>query len=357
MPSNESLDCTVSNQPPVSFWDTLRAQHPLIGARFASEIPRGWISPVDARLRLGLAYDNPAEVERSYFAKRSLVKDLTLVARTLVAKLLVSSDPPSSQSRIRIVSATVDNVSIDSAIERILSAPDLAGDRAKMVHFVHPHALNIATHNESLRAQLESADLVLPDGIGLQIASRLLRQRLKHNVNGTDLLPTLCRALAERKISLSLVGAAPGVAQECAERLKQAHPGLVLGAIAHGFMNEHETQEFVRKVQLVGGVVLVGMGTPIQESWAWKFLAPVKGITVLTVGGLFDFYAGKVERAPMAVREVGLEWLWRLYQEPTRLAKRYIVGNPLFLFRAMKQRLLSRPRTALAAQHTGTTTP
>lgn len=350
MPYNETLERPVSTQESVSFWDAVCARRPLIGARFAREIERGWISPVDARLRLGLAYENPAEVERSYFAKRSILKDLALVARTLTAKLLLSSDPPSALSRIRIVSATVDNVSVDAAIDRIVSTPELSLPRAKIVHFVHPHALNVATGDETLRAQLESADLVLPDGIGLQIASRLLRERLSHNVNGTDLLPALCRVLVERNIALSLVGAAPGVALQCAERLQKSHPGLQLGAIAHGFINEAETQSFVRRVQVDGGVVLVGMGTPIQESWAWKHLAHVKGITVVTVGGLFDFYAGKVERAPMAMREVGLEWLWRLYQEPTRLARRYIVGNPLFLFRAMKQRWTSPSRRRIAAK-------
>jgi N-acetylglucosaminyldiphosphoundecaprenol N-acetyl-beta-D-mannosaminyltransferase len=82
------------------------------------------------------------------------------------------------------------------------------------------------------------------------------------------------------------------------------------------------------------------MGSPIQERFAWEHLAHIPTATVITVGGLFDFFSGRVPRAPLAWRELGLEWLFRLVQEPRRLAKRYLVGNPLFLLLALKQRLL-----------------
>jgi len=122
------------------------------------------------------------------------------------------------------------------------------------------------------------------------------------------------------------------------------HAGLIIGAVEHGFADESSRARFLSKLSAIGGVVLVGMGTPIQERWAWEHLASITGITVLTVGGLFDFYSGRIPRAPMALREVGLEWTWRLWQEPTRLARRYLVGNPVFLSRALAQRARGRPR-------------
>ncbi len=322
------------NKP--SFVDVLAGRAPLVGARFASEFAEGWVSPADARLALGLAYEDAAAIERDYLSARSSRRDLALVARTLVARALAPAREGSLEERPWVVACAVDNVTIPEAIERIVAPP--RRDRARMVHFVHPHALNLATNDPSLRARLASADLVLPDGIGLQIGARIVGTPLKHNVNGTDLLPLLCDALAEREIPLSLVGAAPGVAAACAARLKERHPSLIVAEVEHGFIQGAERDALIERLRRVGGVVLVGMGTPIQERWAWEHLAAVSGITVLTVGGLFDFYSGRIPRAPMALREVGLEWTWRLAQEPTRLAKRYLLGNPVFLARSLKQR-------------------
>lgn len=323
--------------------DVVSGRAPLIGARFAEEFREGWISPADARLALGLAYDDAASVEREYLSSpRSLEDDAALVFRTVVANALAPSRDGESAERPFIVATRVDNCTIPEAIEKIC-AP-VRKRRARMVHFVHPHALNIASRDERLRARLEAADLVLPDGVGLQIAGRVLGTPLRHNVNGTDLLPLLCDALAERKIPLSLIGAAPGVAADCAEQLRAKHTGLIIAAVEHGFADASARAAFIHTLRNVGGVVLVGMGTPIQERWAWEHLAEITGITVLTVGGLFDFYSGRIPRAPMALREVGLEWTWRLWQEPTRLARRYLVGNPVFLARALSQRVRGSER-------------
>ncbi|MFO0559594.1 MAG: WecB/TagA/CpsF family glycosyltransferase [Polyangiales bacterium] len=323
--------------------DVLAGRAPLVGARFAGEFPEGWVSPADARLALGLAYDDAASVERDFLTdERSLSKDLSLAVRAVVANALAPDRERATDERPFIVSARVDNCTIDEAIERICAPP--RQERARMVHFVHPHALNIATRDERLRAWLEAADLVLPDGVGLQIAARMLGTPLRHNVNGTDLLPLLCAQLASRQIPLSLVGAAPGVASDCAAQLASRTPGLIIGAVEHGFADERARETFLSRLSAIGGVVLVGMGTPIQERWAWEHLASIAGITVLTVGGLFDFYSGRIPRAPMALREVGLEWTWRLWQEPTRLARRYLVGNPLFLSRALGQRVRQSAR-------------
>ena len=87
-------------------------------------------------------------------------------------------------------------------------------------------------------------------------------------------------------------------------------------------------------------LVLVGMGSPRQELWAWKYLSNHPDLIVVTVGGLFDFISGVVPRATVIWRELGLEWLYRLTREPRRLARRYLLGNPLFLARAVRQRLL-----------------
>lgn len=308
----------------------------LVGARHAPELAAGWISPVDARLALGLAYEDPAEIERSYFRKRSIGSDVAVLVRTLIARALAPDRTGRTEARPFVVAARVDNVTIAETVERIARGP--ARGRTRMVHFVHPHALNLATRDATLRAQIADADLVLPDGIGLQLAARIVRSPLQHNVNGTDLLPRLCAALVESQTPLSLIGAAPGVAQACADRLRASHPGLQIALVENGFLDDAAIARVRSTLASSGGVALVAMGSPLQERFAWTHLADIPGLCVVTVGGLFDFYSGRIPRAPQALRDVGLEWCWRLAQEPTRLARRYLVGNPLFLLRALRQR-------------------
>ena len=324
--------------PRASFVDVLRGRARLVGARAAEGSPRGYVSPVEARWLLGLLYDDAAGAERAYLgATRSAVRDVGVLARTALARALTPSGPRAELARPWIVSSRVDNVTVAQTLAQLIEpAPR---DRARMVHFVHPHALNVAAQSEALRAMLRRADLVLPDGVGLRIAAALLGVRLAQNVNGTDLLPLLCDACVARDMPLALVGAAPGVAQACADRLAQAHPGLRFAAIEHGFIDDAGARAFAERVRAQGPcVVLVAMGTPTQERWAWRWLADIGGATVLTVGGLFDFYSGRIPRAPQALRDAGLEWTYRLYREPRRLAKRYLLGNPLFVARALAQR-------------------
>ncbi len=332
------MSAPVSFRPRASLRAVLRGDARLVGARVALGAPSGWVSPIEARSMLGLLYEDPAAAERAYLSERpSRFRDALALARTLIARLVTPSSARDAPARPWIVAARVDNVTAPHALAWALEP--WGGDRARMAHFVHPHALNVAARDRTLRANLARADLVLPDGVGLRVAAALLGLRLAQNVNGTDLLPMLCAGCASRGIPLALVGGAPGVARDCAARLVAAHPALRVGPVEHGFVDERGARAFVARVRAAGPcIVLVGMGTPVQESWAWRWLADVPGVTVLTVGGLFDFFSGRVTRAPRGLRDAGLEWAWRLYCEPRRLARRYVLGNPLFLARALAQR-------------------
>lgn len=323
--------------PRASLLDVLRRRAPLVGARLGGG-PRGFVSPVEARLHLGIAYGDLATEEQAYLAApRSLGADLKVAARALAAALL-GRGGGHEEPRPFVVSAAVDNVSLEQALTGILET--LRHGRARLVHFVHPHALNTAFTDSTLREQLARADLVLPDGIGLRLAARLLGVSLRHNLNGTDLLPVLCARAAEEGIPLVLVGAAEGVAEACRERLLAATPGLRIPIAHHGYVDEAASRALAERIRELGRViVLVGMGTPLQERWAHDYLADLPECTALTVGGLFDFFSGRMPRAPLALRELGLEWAFRLVQEPRRLAKRYLVGNPLFLTLATLQRV------------------
>jgi N-acetylglucosaminyldiphosphoundecaprenol N-acetyl-beta-D-mannosaminyltransferase len=143
---------------------------------------------------------------------------------------------------------------------------------------------------------------------------------------------------------LVLIGAAPGVAEACAERLRREQQGIQVPFVHHGYVSEPTARELRQRIAELGRcMVLVGMGTPMQEAWAWRHLRNLPGVTVLTVGALFDFYSGRIPRAPLHWRTWGLEWAWRFRQEPRRMAGRYLLGIPVFLARTALQRLYEHP--------------
>lgn len=326
-------------RPRARLGDVLAGRADLVGARVGPG-RAGVVSPVEARLHLGLAYGEMGELERRYLAERGPLSDLGVLARVALSRLIPGAGQ-STTEHLRIVDTTVDSVSVERALERI-TGPGLPG-RARMVHFAHPHAITLAHRDRALRRRLDAADLVLPDGVGLQVAAALLGRSLSANVNGTDLLPPLCERLVAIGSPLVLVGGASGVAERCAARLREAHGGLQVPLSSHGFLDSRAAHGLAAEISKIGRcVVLVGMGSPLQEAFAWRYLSHLRGATVVTVGGLFDFYSGRIPRAPMAWRELGLEWLFRLLVEPERLARRYLLGIPHFLLLTMLQRYRQR---------------
>lgn len=316
--------------PRASISDVVRGRASLVGSRLDASAERGVVSPIEARLDLGLLYDDAATAERDALAERTVVTDAATLAKTCVARVLGGTTRRPSVARPFIVSAHVDNVTVPEALDRIFARP--SPGRGRFIAFAHPHALNLARFDGRLRERLARADAVLPDGIGLRIAARLAGTPLSANVNGTDLLPLLCARAAGEGTPVALVGAREGVAARAAENLRLAHPGLDVALTSHGYLDVAATRDVRARIHALGRViVLVGMGSPMQEAWCDDARAAAPDATFVSVGGLFDFFSGDVPRAPLAVREVGLEWAYRLAQEPRRLGARYLLGNPLFL--------------------------
>ncbi len=341
--------------PRASLRDVLRGDAPLVGSRLDQSAPRGLVSPVEARVGLGVPYGDLQEEERRRLARRGLRHTLgTLAGAALAASFLRADEAPVGR-RPFVVSACLDGLTIERAIAE-LTTPSPEG-RTRFFFFAHAHALNLAASDPDFRQVLGKADRVLPDGIGIRIATALLGTPLPHNLNGTDLLPLLCDEAARKALPIVLVGAAPGVAEACADALRRDHPSLSIPVVEHGFLADRDIPALVQRIRDVGScVVLVGMGSPSQERWAMRWLSGLPLATVLTVGGLFDFYSGRVPRAPVFLREAGLEWVFRWAQEPRRMTQRYALGNPLFLARVALQRTArgrtGRPTTE-RPEHTG----
>lgn len=322
--------------PRATVRELLLGRGALVGSRLDARRTRGVVSPIEAQLHMGLVGEDLAKREARSLEGLGAKQTVAVLARVALSGVLAPSSSLPAPARVRLLRTSVDNLTEEDFLARFF-AP--SPGRARLAHFVHPHALNLAYRDDALRDALHRADLVLPDGVGLRLAGRIVGRRLRQNLNGTDLLPRLCAEAAARGLPLVLVGAAEGVAARCAEALRASTPGLAIARAQHGFLTEEDSLRLAAELREAGpALVLVGMGSPRQELWARRYLASIPGLLVLTVGGLFDFYSGRIPRAPVAWRELGLEWAWRLRCEPRRMAQRYLVGNPLFLFRAALQR-------------------
>ncbi|HSH89709.1 MAG TPA: WecB/TagA/CpsF family glycosyltransferase [Ramlibacter sp.] len=198
--------------------------------------------------------------------------------------------------------------------------------------FVNAHAMNSAAEDEKFFNAVMGADLVLRDGIGMAILFRLLNQQPGLNLNGTDLIPKIIRRYAGRPIAL-FGTQEPYLSKACDRIEKELAPGSEC-VIANGFL---ETTDYVRLAAAYRpSLIVLGMGMPRQEEVASVLRAALGYPCLIVCGGaIIDFLGGKTSRAPALIRKTGLEWAWRLALEPKRLFRRYVIGNPVFLARAI----------------------
>lgn len=211
------------------------------------------------------------------------------------------------------------------------------------VNFVNAHCINVARGDARYRADLNRSDLLLPDGAGMRIASRLAGVSLGDNLNGTDLFPQLCEQAATQGLSIYLLGGSPGTARRAAAQMRRRFPGLVVAGTQHGYFAASETTRVIEQINAARPALLfVGFGVPLQERWIAEHRAALAVPVALGVGGLFDYFAGNVSRAPALLRRLGCEWTWRLAQEPRRLARRYLLGNAAFMAGAIGHGIRAR---------------
>lgn len=207
----------------------------------------------------------------------------------------------------------------------------------RRVLFVNAHCLNESVHDPELERAIHTADVIFADGVGMAIAARMHGQRLRHNVNGTDLFPHLCHYADAVGLPIALLGGTRGVASACSEVIEARYPGIEVVWQHHGYIGPEETPDVIADINASGARMLfVAMGVPLQERWIMEHGGELDAPVVIGVGGLFDFVSGMVPRAPVSLRRLRLEWLFRLLVEPRRLFMRYVVGNPLFLLRALR---------------------
>jgi N-acetylglucosaminyldiphosphoundecaprenol N-acetyl-beta-D-mannosaminyltransferase len=204
-----------------------------------------------------------------------------------------------------------------------------------------------AQRDQEFRDVLNSADLAVADGMGVVYASRLLGTPLPQNVGGRPLLIDFCQSAAAAGYSIFFLGSMPGIAEKAAERLKQKFQGLVIaGTYSPPYNFERIVTENEKALSAVvrcrPDAMFVALGSPRQQKWIRQHLALLNVPVCVAIGSSFDVISGHMRRAPVWMTEVGMEWLFRLVQEPRRLWKRYLVDAPTFAAPILGQSLKYR---------------
>ena len=316
-------------------------------ALFRFGIKPGVISPYTLRKKVGLAYDDEQSTDHEFYYSATAKQHVGLSLRGAVGSVLGGSEPRPTPPMLHFWGVDVVNTSMTEAIDWIEQR--VQQKQKSLLAFVNPDCLNIAYTQTNYLDILQTADRVLPDGIGINIGCRMLNQSLLANVNGTDLFPRLCERAAQSGFSLFLLGGLAGVAELAAQAMQQRYPKLLIAGVQDGYFSTEQESQIIDTINNSGAnILLVGFGVPKQELWLAKHREQLRPTVCFGVGGLFDYYSGRIPRAPVWMREIGLEWSWRLIQEPGRMWKRYVIGNPLFLYRVWLQRQQGTPAVLLS---------
>jgi len=205
-------------------------------------------------------------------------------------------------------------------------------------------AFNLAHQHPWLRDFFNRATVVRIDGAGVRLGARLLGHVTPHRMTWADFAWEVAEQAARHGHTLFLLGARPGVAQKAAQRLQSQCPNLQIVGVHHGYFDKQwgsvENEEIIQTINDTNpDILIVGFGMPVQERWLMENGEKLNAPVVFTGGAVFDYISGELQRAPRWMTRNGLEWLGRLLVEPGRLWTRYILGNPLFLWRILKQRV------------------
>ena len=243
------------------------------------------------------------------------------------------------QGRHDILGVRISAVDYEAVVDQVLRAAE--GRAPLAVAALAVHGVMSGARDATHRARLNRLDILTPDGQPVRWALRLLHKvRLPERVYGPDLTLRLCAAAAARGLPVFFYGSRPPVLNALVTRLKMRFPTLeVAGALPSRFrrLSEAERGELVARIRGSGArIVLVGLGCPRQEVFAYE-MRDALGLPLLAVGAAFDFHAGVLPQAPAWMQRHGLEWLFRLVQEPHRLWRRYLLLNPAYCLGVARQ--------------------
>lgn len=253
---------------------------------------------------------------------------------------------PNREPAITLLGIRIHTLPLEALIERITCA---AQNRQRaIVAYVNAHSLNLAHESPALRHFFNAqANWVFCDGFGVKWGARIAGQPQPPRFTPPDWIDALCRECVQRGLSIYLLGDRADTVEKAAHELQARHAGLHIAGWHDGYFDKRaRSPETLAVIDAINHVqpdlLLVGFGQPLQENWLAEHWACIDAPVAITVGALFSYVAGDVQRAPRWMTDHGLEWLGRLVVEPGRLWQRYLIGLPVFFGRVFAKRLTGR---------------
>lgn len=253
-------------------------------------------------------------------------------------------------SSIALFGITISRVTFDGLCARV--SEWIAAGAPGFVVTPNVQHVCLCHRNDAFRDTYRAARLALPDGVPIMWAARLFGHPLPQKLSGSDMVPRISAYAAERGHSVYFLGGAPGSAERTAEILCARHPALRVAGIDcpdFGFeLHRESNRAVIERVRAAApDICFIALGSPKQELWMHKHFEELGVPVCFGVGAAFDMMSGRIRRAPHWVQNVGLEWLWRLVQEPRRLWRRYLVEDLVFfklLWREFRRQRARRAR-------------
>ena len=241
------------------------------------------------------------------------------------------------QKRVNLFGLKIDDISMPRAAE--LAKISILGGERRVFFTPNLEMLEGARRSEEIREILNSASVLLPDGSGLLLASRLLGEPIENKVAGIDFGEKLISLAADEGAKVFLLGGARGIAKRAAKKLIAKYPRLKICGIHNGYFSKEDTGVLISKIQLASpDIMLVCMGFPKQERFVFEHRDDFSEIKIIAcLGGALDIWSGKKIRAPRLIRVAHFEWLWRILGDPRR-AKRFISSLPALFYAARNEK-------------------
>lgn len=234
-----------------------------------------------------------------------------------------------------ILDIPVDNVTMEEAVQRFKLL--LRNPGTHTVYTPNAEIMMAAQRDPELKDILSNADMLLPDGAGVVLASKIIQTPLKERVAGFDFTLNCLKLLPEMDISFYFFGGKPGVAEEAVNKIKTDSPNIRIAGVRNGYFSDNEEANIIEQINASNpDVLLVALGAPRQEKWIHQNKHKLSAKICIGVGGTFDVLAGKTKRAPVFFQKHGLEWLYRLYKEPWRFVRMLDLPRFILLVTAKK---------------------
>ena len=253
-------------------------------------------------------------------------------------------------SRMKFMNTEIDNLTMS---ETLVAIDDLI-KKNHNAYVVTPNVDHIVQleKDSELKAVYENASLILTDGKPLLWIAKMYKTPIKEKISGSDLFPKVCELAAEKEYKMFFLGAAKGVAAKAAENLKRKYKGLnVVGTYSPSFGFEKNEKEIHKIISMIHDakpqILIVGLGCPKQEKFMYHYCEKLGVPISFGLGASLDFEAGNIKRAPRWMANHGLEWLFRITQDPKRMAKRYLIDDRKIVglvIKYKKQSCLERQR-------------